>query len=124
MVENKVKLYTLIKLISYVKFESKEFESKEFAASPIVGEILSDLLLQFNSSVGKEFSFMIEPENRFEKSLINSIKRHLGHTSEWDEMNIENKKEYIIDLASPYIIGEEKIEFLINFKNTESDNFG
>ncbi|WPO80609.1 hypothetical protein [Flavobacterium sp. KACC 22761] len=118
MIENKVKIYTLIKLISFIKFESREPESKEFAASPIVGEILSDLLIQFNSSIGKEFSFAITPDNRFGKTLINSIKSHLKNTDEWNEMSINDKKEYINDLASPYLLEEQTIYSIMNHTNT------
>lgn len=122
MLENKVKVYTLIKLLSFIKFESREFESREFAASPIVGEILSDLLIQFNSSIGKEFSFTIKSDNRFEKTIVNSIKNRLKDTDEWNEMNSDNQKEYIIDLASPYILEEETIYSIINYKNNYSNN--
>jgi hypothetical protein len=122
MIENKVKLNTLIKLLSFIKFESREFESREFAASPIVGEILSDLLIQFNSSIGKEFSFTIKSDNRFEKTIVNSIKNRLKDTDEWNEMNSDNQKEYIIDLASPYILEEETIYSIINYKNNYSNN--
>lgn len=122
MFENKMKIYTLIKLLSFIKFESREFESREFAASPIVGDILSEFLIQFNSSIGKEVIFNIKSDNRFAETLVNSIKHRLTQTDEWNGMNIDNRKEYIMDLASPYILEEEIINSIMFYRDTYCDD--
>lgn len=40
MLDDKIKLYTLTKLMGYVKFGCRDYESTYYAGSPIVGEIL------------------------------------------------------------------------------------
>ena len=117
----KVKLLTLIKLISFVKFESREFESRYFAGSPIVGEILSELEVQFNS--GKEIAFEVDLDSPFGKTLINSIKWHLKETEEWENMEVQDKLLHIVNLASPYKLEEETIQIIMVNRDMYCDDF-
>jgi hypothetical protein len=115
MFEPKVKINTLINLISFVKFESRDYESRYFAGSPIVGEILSELLNQFNT--GKEITFHVELNSPFGRTLINSIKWHLEQTDEWRKMKLNDKLEHIRNLASPYLLEEETIHSIVDFRS-------
>lgn len=119
--DSKVKLLTLIKLISFVKFESREFESRYFAGSPIVGEILSELEVQFNS--GKEIAFEVDLDSPFGKTLINSIKWHLRETEEWENMEVQDKLLHIVNLASPYKLEDETIQTIMVNRDVYCDNF-
>lgn len=114
MFEHKVKLQTLIQLISFIKFESREYESRYFAASPIVGEILSDLKIEFNS--GEKALFQVEKNTPFGRTLINAIKWHLEQTDEWNEMSLNDRIEHIKNLASPYLLKNEELDFLLKYK--------
>lgn len=119
MFEPRVKLNTLINLISFVKFESRDYESRYFACSPIVGEILSEFINQFNT--GKVIDFQVELNSPFGRTVINSIKWHLEQTDEWGKMELNDKLEHIRNLASPYILEEEIISSIINYRNTYCD---
>jgi len=110
---DKIKLHALIKLISYVKFECEEYESKEFAGSPIIGELLKDLLEQYSDP-----EFKVTLDNPFTTTLIKAIKLRLKQTQYWESMNEELKLLYIQDLAAPYILDADLLKDLKNYNDT------
>ncbi len=115
MFDAKVKLHTLINLISFIKFESREYESRYFSGSPIVGEILKDLLIQSNSN--KEIALAVELNSPFGRTLINSIKWHLEQTDEWVNMEIDDRLEHIMNLAAPYVLEGEVIRSIMTYRD-------
>lgn len=116
MFDSKTKLYTLLKLVDFVKFECRDYESRYFAGSPIVGEILQELRIEYHKSMG-EFSFEVSKDSKTEKSLVNSIEWHLSETDEWNDMDEVDKLEHIKNLASPYILNQEVLVSLVDYAN-------
>lgn len=119
--DDKIKLMTLIRLVSYVKFDCEDYESSYFAGSPIVGEVLFDLKKKLSSIEGNEISFEVKLDSPFGRTLIKSIKWHLGNAQSWSEMEQEDKIDHIKNLASPYYINDETINMLIVFRDFSSN---
>lgn len=111
--KDQLKLHTLIKLISYVKFGCRDFESSYFAGSPIVGELLSDFLIELNASTNKDTSLEIDPNTPFGRTLSQAVKWHISITDSWKDMDYESKKIHVINLLSPYTVKEKEIEMFI-----------
>ena len=108
--------YTLSKLIHFVKFNCQDYQARNFAGSPIIGEILKKVVVESNPKYVERNSFNVESEGPSYNLIFNGIKRNLDITVEWEEMSEELRIEHIKVLAMPYILSEEQIKTLYNYK--------
>lgn len=113
-----LELYTLSKLIHFVKFNCKDYESRYFAGSPIIGNILNKVLRELDSERMSEDYFNLEPEGHVFNLVFNGIKRNLDITIEWGDLPQELRIEHIKVLAMPYILSEDQIKKLYNYKES------
>jgi hypothetical protein len=118
MYEDRIKVYALIKLIGYIKFSCTEDAALEFAASPIIGEALSDLKQLMNSGSGRDTILDIEQlDFRFKRTLLAAVSRNLKKTENWHKMTEADQVSHVENLASPYLISTEQIKDLIAERN-------
>ena len=108
---------TLIKLISFVKFNCDDVESRYFAGSPIVGEILRDLQEDFNKKINRDLSLEINDVGPLYNLVVNGVRENLNRTIEWKDMDNESKLTHITNLCSPYVLKEDYITDLLNYGN-------
>jgi len=105
MFENKVKINTLIKVLEHVKFNSKDEESRYFAGSPILGELMKDILISNNPNT----SFEIKIPSPQWNLIKDGVEKNIERTLEWNNMARENKIKHLKNLLMPYIVNENII---------------
>jgi len=110
--------YTLSKLIHFVKFNCQDYQARYFAGSPIIGEILKKVISELDAKKMSIEYFNLEAEGHVFNLIFNGIKRNLDITVEWEEMSEELRIEHIKVLAMPYILSEEQIKNLYNYKES------
>jgi len=108
--------HTLSKLIHFVKFNCQDYQARYFAGSPIVGEILKKVVSELDTKKMNDEYFNLEVEGHVFNFVFNGIKRNLDITVEWSEMPEELRIEHIKNLALPYILSEDQIKNLYNYK--------
>ena len=116
-----IKYNTLIKLITFVKFNCEDKEARYLAASPIVGDILKELLVEFNEKFNREPSFIIEEPSSIYNLVIEGVKCNLQRTDEWQEMDDSSKINHIKNLCMPYIVNEEQINELLQYADNNKN---
>lgn len=112
---NNIKYNTLIKLITFIKFNCDDNEAAFHAGSPIVGELLKELIVEFNKKIKRDISFEVNSSVPIYNLVIKGIKKNLERTVEWSVMNNEAKSNHIKNLGHPYIIDNDELELLSRY---------
>jgi len=117
-----LKYNTLIKLITFVKFGCEDSESRYYAASPIIGEILEELIVEFNQKINKDVTFELKVPSPVFNLVNEGVKRNLKSTVEWANMNDESKMIHLKNLAYPYTLRKEHLIKLLENANNWHNN--
>ncbi len=107
--------YTLLKALKFLKFGCNDIESKYFAGSPILGNIMTQLVLGDNS----ENFLDLNKDTKMNNIIYSGTIKNLERTIEWNGMDEESKISHIKNLLLPYFLDEDKILGLVKI----TDNY-
>ncbi|WP_418498943.1 hypothetical protein [Flagellimonas sp.] len=110
---------TLMRAISFIKFNCIDTESRYLAASPILGKILQKLIEDMNLKYENRISLNLERAGPTFNLVYHGVKKNLERTIEWTDMEKSDKLNHIKNLASPYILSDDMVVELFDYAENQ-----
>ena len=112
-----VELVALARVLTYVRFECKEYESRYLAGSPHVAELfkrVSEATFEYYKS--QEISVPDEwPSIETIQGYLDIIRTRIVDTDNWNDLNQDRRIAFLNTLTYPYKVSSQTIADLIQF---------
>lgn len=112
-----IELRALARVLTFVRFECKEYEARYLAGSPHIAEIykrLSEAAGEYYKS--KNIPFPNEwPPIESINGYLDVVKIRIKDTDNWKELRSDQRDDYLKTLIYPYKISDQSLIDLIRF---------
>jgi hypothetical protein len=118
-IDNELEIIALGKLLNFIKFDCSDNDCLLFASSPIVNSIYANVLKELNVIYTRKGRPSFENDDYIESYPIylESIKKNIFRTSNWEDLSDDIKEKYVQELLKPYKSTQTTLLSLINEGN-------
>jgi hypothetical protein len=108
--ENNLEENALYKALFTLKFDNDDLNSSFiYAGSPYIADLINRLYLRREKSQSK-----LLPNNMF---VVDRIKSFIDNSDNWGRLDVQIKRDLIINFSAPFSIEEPTIQELLSYKS-------
>jgi len=115
ILKEETKILALSKLFNYIKFECVDPDCLMFAASPIINQIYDEIIEYIQSEFPEKIK-SVKSSNNIEDYSYHLLRteQNIQRLTNWNNLTIDIKRVFILELIHPYKINDKVINLIIN----------
>ena len=116
IIKNELEIIAIGKLLNFIKFDCTDEDCLLFAASPLINNIYEKVFFELNEIYTLKGRPSFDGQDYIENYPIylESIKRNIINTNNWEDLTLEIKEKYVQELIKPYKFKQETLDLLIH----------